>query len=50
MDQNGEEVIPCVFEKIEILSNGIIRVVKEGEVGFFDKNGNPLFELLTTEK
>lgn len=45
VDGNGKEIVPCDFEKIEILPTGIIKVIKQGEIGYFNRNGMPIFKL-----
>lgn len=45
IDGNGQEIVPCQYEKVEVLSMGIIKVIKQGEIGYFNLNGEPVFEI-----
>lgn len=39
IDENGTEVIPCVYEDASDFSEGLAAVKRDGKFGFIDKNG-----------
>lgn len=44
-DNNGNEILPAIYEKIECITNEIIKVYKTGEIGYYSIFGEPIFEL-----
>jgi hypothetical protein len=39
IDKKGKEMIPCVYEDVKRVSEGLIGVKKDGKYGFVDKKG-----------
>ena len=45
IDRDGMEVFPCQFEQAEDISEGLALVVRDGNYGFIDANGNCTLDL-----
>lgn len=43
INHKGETVIPCKYDLVSHFSEGVAPVIKDGFIGFVDKNGNDTF-------
>lgn len=46
IDKTGKAVIPVIYEDIDILSEGLMRVRKDGKYGFIDKTGKVIIPIV----
>lgn len=44
-DNNGNELLPAIYEKIECITEELIKVYKVGEIGYYKLNGQAIFDL-----
>ena len=44
-DRDGREILPVTYEHIQLMNNGLIQVIRKGEIGYFEANGKPVFEI-----
>lgn len=45
-DRNGNNILPPIYERVEFLGDGIIQVIRNGELGYYSMDGTPIFDLL----
>ena len=42
VDENGTEVIPCIYDDVSHFSDGLALIEKDGKYGYIDKTGNEI--------
>lgn len=45
VNEKGEEVIPCIYSRVNWFDQGFARVARNGRVGYIDKTGREIFLL-----
>lgn len=45
IDSHGNTILPAVYEKITMLPDNLIQVVKDGQIGYYDYRGKVIYEI-----